>query len=156
MTVSNKFSNNTSSLGELTTYNVGVIEAAAHRALRQHKDSLLRNYGLTGVEWYIIGTVADAGKAGIRATDLANILGTTMSFLTKTTALLEAKKYVFKTANVDDARSNFICFNEKKRTVIEEIEVALRQKLRKSIYGQVSPEELLTYISVMQKFSQIK
>lgn len=156
MTVSNKLSNNISSLSELTTYNVGVIEAAAHRALRQHKDSLLRSYGLTGVEWYIIGTVADAGKTGIRNTDLANVLGTTMGFLTKTVALLEAKNYIFKKANADDARSSFVCFNEKKRNVIDEIEAALRHKLRESIYGQISPEELLTYISVMQKFSQIK
>lgn len=156
MSMSNKFSSNLSSLSELTTYNVGVIEAAAHRALRQHKDSLLKNYGLTGVEWYIIGTVADAGDTGIRTTDLASILGTTMGFLTKTVALLEAKKYVFKTANAEDARSSFICFNEKKRTVIEEIEVALRHKLRESIYNHISPEELLTYISVLQKFSKIK
>lgn len=154
--MSNKFSNNISSLSELTTYNVGVIEATAHRTLRLHKDSLLKNYGLTGVEWYIIGTVADAGNSGIRTTDLANILGTTMGFLTKTVALLEAKNYIFKKANADDARSSFICFNEKKRTTIEEIEVALRHKLRKSIYGHISPEELLTYISVMQKFSRIK
>ena len=156
MSVQNKFSDNLSSLGELTTYNVGVIEASAHRALRQHKDSLLKNYGLTGVEWYIIGTVADAGSTGIRTTDLANILGTTLGFLTKTVALLEAKKFIFKKANAEDARSSFICFNEKKRAVLEEIEVALRHKLRESIYGKVSPEELLTYISVLQKFSQIK
>lgn len=156
MNGSNKFFNNISSLSDLTTYNVGIIEASAHRSLRQHKDSLLKNYGLTGVEWYIIGTVADAGDAGIRTTDLANILGTTLGFLTKTVALLEAKKYIFKKANVEDARSSFICFNEKKRAVIDEIEVALRHKLRESIYGHVSPEELLTYISVLQKFSQIK
>lgn len=156
MSMSNRFSNNTSSLGDLQTYHVGVIEAAAHRALRQHKDSLLKAYGLSGVEWYTIGTVADAGSNGIRTTDLAYTLGTTMGFLTKTIALLEAKGFLFKKANADDARSSFICFNEKKRTMLDEIEVALRVKLRQSIYDQVSPEELLTYIKVMQKFSEIK
>lgn len=155
MSVSNGKFHNVNSLRELKTYHVGVIEAAAHRALRQHKDSLLKNYDLTGVEWYIIGTVADAGKDGIRATDLARILGTTMGFLTKTIALLEAKGFIFKKANSEDARSNFICFNEKQRRVIEEIEIALRVKLRESVYGVVSPEELLTYVKVMQKFSKL-
>lgn len=156
MSVSNGKFHSVNSLSELQTYHVGVIEAAAHRALRQHKDSLLKGYDLTGVEWYIIGTVADAGASGIRTTDLANILGTTLGFLTKTIALLEAKDYLFKKANAEDARSSFICFNEKKRKVIDEIEIALRVKLRESIYDQVSPEELMTYIKVMQKFSQIK
>lgn len=156
MTVSNRKFHHVNSLRELKTYQVGAFEAAAHRALRQHKDALLKSYGLTGVEWYMVGTVADAGSIGIRTTDLAEALGTTQGFLTKTITLLEAKGYVYKKANAEDARSNFICINEKKRMMIEEIEVALRTKLRQSIYGKVSPEELLTYVNVIQKFSQLQ
>ena len=89
MNVSNKLNTSAVQLKDLKTYQVGVIEAGAHRALRQHKDALLKNYNLTGVEWYLIGTVADAGKAGVRSTDLARSLGTTMGFLTKSISILE-------------------------------------------------------------------
>ncbi len=155
MFVSNRILGTVTNTKDLKTYHVGVIEAAAHRALRQHKDSLLKGYSLTGVEWYLIGTVADAGKEGIRATDLAKILGTTMGFLTKTVALLEAKNILYRKANAKDARSNYIALNEKYRPTLNEIEIALRQKLRESLYSLITPEELLNYIHVLDKFATI-
>ena len=156
MSVSNKLFLTDKDLHEITTYQVGAIESAAHRALRQHKDELLQGYGLTGMDWYIIGAVADAGTAGIRTTDLAQKLGTTMGFLTKSTNLLEAKGMLQKKANANDARSYYIVLNKKYRTTLQEIELALRAKLRESIYKLVTPEELTTYIRVMEKFSRLK
>lgn len=153
--MSNRLFGKKPSIAELKTYHVGVIEAAAHRALRQHKDELLKSYGVTGMEWYLIGTVADAGQQGIRSSDLAKILGTTMGFLTKTVALLEAKNIVYRNANEADARSNYICLKELYRPVLEEIELALRAKLRQSVYTMVTAEELETYIHVLDKFSQL-
>lgn len=155
MIVSNRFLKQISSVSELKTYQVGVLEAAAHRALRQHKDELLKGYGLTGSDWYLIGTVADAGKQGIRSTDLAQLLGVTMGFLTKTTALLEAKGILIKKANAKDARSNYIALNSRYRRTLDEIEQALRHKLKDSIYSLVTPEELTTYIKVLEKFGQL-
>ena len=155
MNVSNKLNTSAVQLKDLKTYQVGVIEAGAHRALRQHKDALLKNYNLTGVEWYLIGTVADAGKAGVRSTDLARSLGTTMGFLTKTITLLEAKKILTRQVNPEDARSNYIVFNERYRKTLNEIENGLRVRLRDTIYGLVTPEELAVYIQVSQKFSQL-
>lgn len=146
---------NGKSIKQLKTYQVGAIESAAHRALRQHKDELLSNYDITGMDWYIIGNVADAGDDGLRATDLANILGTTMGFLTKSVNLLEAKGILYRKANSKDARSNYIALNKKYARTVEEIEAALRAKLRESIYGLVKPEELVTYIKVMEKFSKL-
>lgn len=155
MTVSNKFSEKEISLNKLTTYQVGVLEAAAHRAMRQHKDQLLNGYGLSGVDWYLIGTVHDAGKGGIRSTDLAKQLGVTMGFLTKEVAHLEAKGILLKKANAKDARSSYIAMNAKYAKTFGEIEQALRAKLRESIYGLVSPEELKTYLTVLNKFTSL-
>ena len=152
MNVSNEKFNTGKSLQALTTYQVGAIESAAHRALRQHKDELLSEYGITGIEWYIIGAVSDAGNDGIRITDLAVVIGTTLGFLTKSVNLLEAKG---RKANAKDARSNYIALNKKYRSTFTEIEAALRAKLRKSIYSLITPEELQTYITVMEKFSKL-
>jgi DNA-binding MarR family transcriptional regulator len=154
-----KMSNTTGSfaddLGKLTTYQVGVIESAAHRALRLHKDSLLKGYGITGIEWYVIGTVADSGDGGIRVTDLASMLGTTVGFLTKTINLLTAKGIVARKANADDARSTYVVLDKKYAVTVDEIEKALRAKLRASIYSHVTPEELKTYIKVLDKFRSL-
>ena len=155
MSVSTRILTKLKDLADLKTYHVGVIESAAHRALRQHKDTLLRNYGISGVEWYLIGIVADAGKQGIRATDLADILGTTAGFLTKTVKLLEAKGILQRTANADDARSSYIVLKPSYRKTFEEIEASLREKLRNSLYQLVTREELETYLRVMDKFRQL-
>ena len=156
MNVSNRKYPTGRALSELTTYQVGAIESAAHRALRQHKDELLKTYDMTGMDWYIVGAVSDAGEAGIRLTDLAEMLGTTMGFVTKAIKLLEAKNILYRKANAKDARSSYIALNANYHDTVEEIETALRAKLRESIYGHVTPEELLTYIQVMEKFSKLK
>ncbi|HSH18290.1 MAG TPA: MarR family transcriptional regulator [Candidatus Saccharimonadales bacterium] len=143
------------SLREVKTYHLGAIEAAAHRALRQHKDELLKPYKITGIEWYLIGIVYDSGSEGIRSTDLAKELGTTMSFLTKTVNLLEAKNILHRRANAKDARSTYVVLNDKYIPTCEEIELHLRRELRKSIYSLVTPEELRTYIRVMERFSKL-
>lgn len=153
--MSNRILNQVSTLQDLKTYHVGIIESAAHRALRQHKDTLLRNYGITGIEWYIIGTIADAGKHGIRITELSRILGTTMGFMTKTMKLLEAKRIVIRKANAHDARSSYFVLSGGYNKTYLEIEHELRTKLRKSIYSLVTPEELTIYIQVLDKFSKI-
>lgn len=155
MFVSNKFFGQINSFNDLKTYHVGVLEAAAHRALRQHKDQLLRGYDLTGSDWYLIGTVADAGKQGIRSTDLAQYLGVTMGFLTKTITLLEAKGILIKKANAKDARSSYIALNSKYRKTLDEIEQALRFKLKESIYSLISPDDLKTYVQVLDKLSAL-
>lgn len=142
-------------LHDLKTYHVGVVEAAAHRAMRQHKDDLLRAYGITSIEWYIIGTVADAGKKGMRITDLAVLLGTSQGFLTKTVNLLEAKGILSRKANAHDARSNFVILNKRYAKTIDDIEEALRNKLRKSVYSRITPEQLQYYIDVLTKFRDL-
>ena len=155
MDVSNTIFVDGDNLKDITTYQVGAIESAAHRAIRQHKDSLLRDYDITGMDWYIIGLVSDSGKEGIRTTDLAEKLGTTMGFLTKAVNLLDAKKILRRTANVKDARSHYIVLNPSYRKTVDEIEAALRVKLRETVYSSVTPEELLTYVKVIEKFSRL-
>ena len=51
MLMSSKKPTRETDLRQLKTYHVGVVESAAHRALRKHKVSLLREYGLTGMQW---------------------------------------------------------------------------------------------------------
>lgn len=143
------------SLSELKTYQVGVVESAAHRALRKHKDECLKEYNITGMQWYIIGTVADTGVKGIRITDLAKMLDTTLAFLTNTVNLLVSKGILARHVNAEDNRSNFVVMQKSYQKTYKKIEEELRIKLKKSIYSRVSPEELETYIKVINKFSDL-
>ena len=155
MMMSSKFSKPLK-LSDLKTYHVGALESAAHRAMRKHKDALLQEYSLTGMQWYIIGTVADTGEAGIRTTDLAQTLGTTMGFLTNNVNLLVSSGILVRRENDEDSRSTFVVMKSNYRKKYQQIEVALRKKLRETIYTHVTPEELETYVNVITKLSKLK
>ena len=152
--MSNKLSKQ-KSIRELKTYHVGALESAAHRSLRKHKDALLNEFGLTGMQWYIVGTVADAGPAGIRTTDLAETLATTMGFLTNNVNLLVSSNILIRRQNEEDSRSSFVVMKPSYQKTYLNIEAALRKKLRKTIYNYITPEELATYIHVITKFSKL-
>lgn len=146
----NKFS-----LSELKTYQVGVIQSAAMRALRKHKDDCLQPHGLTGMQWVIIGSTLDAGRKGTRITDLAKMLDVTMAFLTNSVNLLESKGILERIENKNDSRSRMVRVTEKYVPICEKIEVELRKALRNSIYSKLTPLELHTYIRVLYKFAEL-
>lgn len=154
--VSSKFNSDSFSLSELTTYDVGTLQASANRALKKHGDSLLKDYGITNMQWHIIGAVLDTGRTGARVSDLSNLLDTTMAFLTTNINLLEAKGILERIDNKQDGRSRMVKVTPAFKPKCKKIENSLRQKLRQSLYNRISPEELQTYIKVLAKLAEIK
>lgn len=142
-------------LSQITTYQAGVIQAMTHRLLQKHCDDILKKYGITKMQWLIIGTVSDAGPDGARVTDLAKILGTTLSYLTNTVNLLESKQILLRTAHKEDNRAKFIYLNPSYTDTSHEIESYLRQKLRTSIYANISQYEFRTYMKVLYRLAQV-
>jgi len=155
MKMSSKINPDDFSLSQLTTYQIGAMQAAAYRALKKHKDGLLKEYGISGMQWHITGTVFDSEPHGIRISELAAILDTTMSYLTTNVNLLESKGVLVRSANAKDGRSTFVHVSPEFMPKCAEIEASLRDKLRSSIYAKVSPEELLTYVKVTAKFAEL-
>lgn len=140
-------------LKEITTYQAGVYHARAFRALRQLKNRVLEPYGLTMMQWSVLGLVRDAGKKGIRTTALAEQLDTTQAFITNTVNFLEAKKLVSRQPDKKDSRAHNIIFNNKHSRLISKVESQLRAELRDTLYKKVTPEELRVYIKVLSKFA---
>lgn len=140
-------------LGTITTYQSGVVQSAAFRALKKLTDDSLREHDITTMQWFIIGTIYDAGSKGIRITDLAAKLDTTLSFLTHSVNLLEAKGVLSRVTDKDDNRAKTVTVSPKFRPKCKLIESDLRRKLRTSLYATVTPEELRVYISVLRTFA---
>lgn len=107
------------------------------------------------MQWLIIGTIRDAGPSGIRITELAKLLGTTLPYLTTTINTLQSKTILTRQENPKDNRAKFVAVNEAFLPQCDEIEETLRNALRKSIYREVSPKEFRTYMMVLHKLSQI-
>jgi len=142
-------------LGNISTYQAGVVQAALHRSLQKICDDALRPFGISKMQWMIIGTVSDAGPAGVRLSDLAETVGTTIPYLTTTVNLLESKGYLVRNDNTKDSRSKLVAVSPTIHHQIEEIEAAVRDGLRKSIYADIDPAEFQIYMKVMYRLSEL-
>lgn len=143
-------------LSSITTYQAGVIQAYMHRRLQKVCDEILRPFGISKMQWLIIGTVLDAGKDGIRLSDLAEKVGTTMSYLTNAVNLLESRGILVRRDNTQDTRSKLIVVDGRFKSKCNEIEVTLRDGLRKTIYSEVDPQEFRVYMKVMAKLATVE
>ncbi len=142
-------------LADVTTYQSGVIQSAAIRKLNRFIASFLEAYDLTTMEWFIIGTVYDAGDDGLSLTDLKNKLGTTMPYITNSVKSLLAKNVLVKSLDADDARTKIVSISLNYRPTCVDIEQYLRAKMRELFYRNITPEELKTYVNVLYKMSDL-
>ena len=131
------------------------MQSTAHRILQKHCDAVLKEYGVSKMQWLIIGTVLDAGKRGARITELSEKLGTTLPYLTTTINILESKHMVRRIENKQDNRSKLITVDPAFVPQCEEIEMVLRRTLRETVYAHIDPIEFRTYIKVLAQLSDI-
>lgn len=142
-------------LSKVTTYQAGASQAHMNRKLQKACDIILKPYGMTKMQWFVIGHVLDAGQDGIRISDLAEKLGTTMSYLTTSVNYLESRGILDRRDHSSDTRSRLVVINDGYRPICQEIETTLRDGLRKTIYATVSPKDFVIYIKVMNLLSAV-
>lgn len=149
MSKSSEFLSKGESLADVTTYQAGAAQAALHRNLQKYCDEILDPFGITKMQWLIIGHVLDAGRVGIRVSDLAKTLGTTIPYLTTGLHLLESKGFVKRQKNRDDSRSVLIVIQPEVIDTCNQIEHTLRKGLRRTVYAKVNQKDFLTYMKVL-------
>ena len=142
-------------LYEITTYQAGATQASVHRVLQKVCDDILEPFGITKMQWLIIGHVLDAGKQGVRISDLASALATTMPYVTTATNILEARGYLQRVNNGKDNRSKLLVLNPDHIARCAEIEAALRRGLRETLYAEIDPEEFRIYIKVLYQLDEV-
>lgn len=131
------------------------MQSTAHRLLQKHCDAVLKEYGISKMQWLVIGTVLDAGKHGARVTELAEKLGTTLPYLTTTINILESKQIVCRRENKKDSRSKLVIVDPAFIPQCKEIETVLRRTLRETLYAHIDPAEFQVYIKVLAQLSDI-
>ncbi len=141
---------------KITTYQSGVVQSAAYRNLNKHFTVLLKEHDLTCMQWFVVGTILDAGPEGIKLTELAKKLQTGLPFTTNVLNLLESKNMVERQDDPKDCRVKYVSIIPSFVADCQLIEQQLRAKLRKSLYKNISREELTTYIKVLHKLSELQ
>lgn len=142
-------------LANVKTYQAGVIQSTAFRVINKTTANLLKEYNLSTMQWFIVGTVYDADKKGISITDLANKLDTGISFLTNSINVLELKGMVVRKDHNKDSRVRLVHINPEFKPQCADIEERLREKMREKLYDHITREDLQTYIKVLKQLSAL-
>ena len=141
------------SLVDLPTYKAGVTQATAYRLLKKFTDDCIQEHGITTTQWFIIGTIYDAGDRGIGITQLSRMVDTNVPYITNTLNLLENKGLVEREVRGNDSRAKIVRIAPDSIKTVKAIEADLRKKMRETIYQNITPEELRAYLTVLYKLS---
>ncbi len=139
-----------------TTYQSGVAQSSAYRNLNKLFSRLLKDHSLTCMQWFVMGTIYDAGTEGIQQTRLSVTLQTGLPFITNTVNLLESKGMVERRGSLTDSRSKSVSVTPGFRAEFEHIEDTLAEKMSTSVYADISPKDLQIYVKVLSQLNNIK
>ncbi|HEX8182415.1 MAG TPA: MarR family transcriptional regulator [Candidatus Saccharimonadales bacterium] len=143
-------------ISNITTYQSGVAQSSAYRNLHKLFSKFLKDYDLTCMQWFVLGTIYDSGPGGIQLSKLATKLQTGLPFITNIINLLESKSMVVRRESETDSRAKFVSIAPDYRKECQQIEIDLRTKLRSSIYADITPDDLIIYIKVLYQLSAIQ
>lgn len=142
-------------ISNITTYQAGVAQSSAYRNLNKLFSAMLKTYDLTSMQWFVLGTIFDSGENGIQLTQLSTKLQTGLPFITNTINLLQSKGMVERRNSLTDSRSKSVFIAESFIPTCRQIEADLRGKMRTSVYGRISQEDLTVYLRVLYQLSQL-
>lgn len=136
------------------TYRMAVTQSRANRAFKLKMAQLLRQHNLTMMQWTIIGLVHDGGKAGLRISDLAQELDTSMAFVTTTVNMLEAKGMVQKSSHERDSRAKLVRIADSFKPKVNSVEKDLRSHVEKWLSEKISVKDLAVYRQVLNAIAE--
>ena len=137
----------------MKSYEFGLIQTKAFRALKGHTLALLQPYSLTTYEWAVLGVLFEAKDNGYRITELADILHVSKPFITKTIGRLTDKGWVQRSSSVEtDKRSVRVELTAHAKKEIPVIEKYLRAET-KHVFKGISKAKLFFYMQVLEQIS---
>lgn len=132
-----------------------ILEARAHRNLRQYLAAKLKDHNLTVMEWVLLGLVGDHSKSGVSVSDLAR----TLDVKTALTSVMVSKQVkaglLSKIASSSDNRLRYVHLTEGGKIKITSIEQALEEGIRAWL-KDVSDEAFDHYLEVVSVIAHNK
>lgn len=141
-------------LKAITTYQALVYQSRANRTVKAVIQQILREHNLTMMQWSVLGFVKDAGSRGVRISDLAKKVDSSLAFITNSVNTLEKKGLVYRVGHETDNRAKLVCVTPKYRQQLDSIEADLRKKLSNWLGKRVNAKELETHLKVLKDLAQ--
>ena len=139
-----------------TTYHNTLTQARAHRIIKTKLSYFLRPHNLTMMQWAIVGSLYKAGDTGMRVSDLASQLDTSLAFVTTTLNVLEAKGVVERVSHAQDNRAKVVHLTKDFMPKVESIEKEVASKMSNWLMPVLGEEQLYTYLAVIHKIADVE
>lgn len=137
---------------KLSTAHVGVLQDFAYRVLKARTTHHLARYDLTSSQWAVLGMLHEK-REGMRARDLAEVLGVKKPYITAMTQKLQKRGMIEILPSTADGRVRQITLSATSVALVPEIERDLRSAMHGLVEG-VSPRDLLGYLRVIKAISR--
>jgi len=139
---------------DMPLHRVGIIQSRAARNILEFREGILKGYGLTSSEWFVLGYVrSQTRKGGIRVGDIATTLDVQSTYVTGILRKLEAKELVKWVTDKTDRRARIITTTKKGTAVCTAVETELL-KQDDAWLGQVSDAAMRGYLSVLETLAR--
>jgi MarR family transcriptional regulator for hemolysin len=129
-----------------TTYRVGLLQAKAFRILKQRTNEALSQFGITSIEWALLGLLADHENMNMR--DVAAELGVEAPYVTEMVKRLNDKDFITLTRDTVDTRVKNLSLTKEGATFVKETELVVRNAMRHMAHG-LGVSDLLGYINFL-------
>jgi DNA-binding MarR family transcriptional regulator len=134
-------------LSELNTYDMGLIQAQAYRALSNYMTDCLKDFDLTMIEWGALGRICD--NSGLKVSEIARQLSVEVPRVIFLIKRLERKGYVARQVEPTDRRVVIIVATPTGLSKKIEVEHSVKDRMWQFMFG-VKPKDLVTYLNVMR------
>lgn len=134
----------------LNSYDVGLMQAQAYRALTLFMSRCLVEFELSMIEWGALGRICDG--EGLRVTDIADELMVEVPRIIFLLKRLETKGYIARETFALDRRVVVISSTAAGQLKKIEVETVVKDRLRYFLLG-VKDKDLVAYVKVLRFLS---
>lgn len=104
-------------------HRVGILQSRANRNILEFRENILREYGLSSPEWFVLGCVAsEAEGLGVKVGEIATELDVQPTYVTGLLRKLKAKELVYPRTDDQDRRVRIVALTKKGKAVVEAID----------------------------------
>jgi DNA-binding MarR family transcriptional regulator len=138
----------------ISSYQAAVLQSRAHRVIKEQLSDSLRKHDITMMQWSIIGLLSDAGNKGLRISDLAKTLDTSLAFVTTSVNVLAAKDIVYRESHANDNRAKIVRLSKSFAPKVKAIETELSKRQEAGIFSHFDATDVATYFKVLQQIAE--
>lgn len=135
----------------LPTYEAGLIQSQAFRAMSNFMSSYLEKYDLSLPEWKLLGHLTEVGE--MSPSQIARLLSVKAPIGSRLLKSLEAKSLLIRKSDRQDSRRVYVSPTLAGRRLVKRIEPDLRREL-KLFLNDVRRQELAVYLMVLTKLAK--